>query len=581
MLRPLFSDGDQDPNEFLGHCPTLRYRPAAPLRIASGPDEWVAPTPDSILRRIVAFKSNLGLRLAVTDEERQKKNAICDRLIKEGIDGRNNEEAGARTCRLTDLAGELGREDGIACALVWYEALEKRGVSGKQAIALDFGRANAIASDRYGTNWTWEQPTLVREIFYLRRAISNPLFEQSHAFIKCMCLNNLGNRLRVAGRAIEALDCWRRVIEVKPNFGMSLCNRARMLAFYAHSGALEDRDEQALFYWLAHREASAATAPTADYGHQDVAGVNRNLAKELKEWIESFLDVKEIAALDPLKDQNIPATKEELDYRHWCLANCLYLNPFNDVGPYSAAADDSIGLGAHVVMVDAPNKFQSFFDQMKQEYVSARWLLYEGLKTKLPHFSDRNVPLFATEPRPTLCLAVEKVKAAYRISYSLFDKIGFFMNAYMELGIPERQVTFRTLWRPNDKAPIRREFDQTGNGFFCALYWLSKDFFETANDEVAEPQARRLSEIRNSLEHKYLRITTDALPTAPAEDLALMVPRSQFDAKSVHLLRLARAALIYLSIGVHFEEQRREPSRASMNLEEIPLVPYLPDAEKM
>jgi GH35 family endo-1,4-beta-xylanase len=53
----------------------------------------------------------------------------------------------------------------------------------------------------------------------------------------------------------------------------------------------------------------------------------------------------------------------------------------------------------------------------------------------------------ATEPKPSLCLAVEKIKAAYRIAYSLFDKIGFFINAYMELGIPERQVTFRTLWR--------------------------------------------------------------------------------------------------------------------------------------
>lgn len=42
---------------------------------------------------------------------------------------------------------------------------------------------------------------------------------------------------------------------------------------------------------------------------------------------------------------------------------------------------------------------------------------------------------------------------------------------------------------------------------FCALYWLTKDFFEKPSDEVAEPQARGLSEIRNFLEHKYLRVT--------------------------------------------------------------------------
>ena len=106
-----------------------------------------------------------------------------------------------------------------------------------------------------------------------------------------------------------------------------------------------------------------------------------------------------------------------------------------------------------------------------------------------------------------LWLAVENVKAAYRISYSLFDKVSFFMNAYMELGIPEAQVSFRRLWRTDEKKPIRKEFDSTDNWAFCALYWLAKDFFEKANDEVAEPQARGLCEIRNHLEHKYLRVT--------------------------------------------------------------------------
>jgi hypothetical protein len=31
----------------------------------------------------------------MTDKERERKNAICDLLIKEGIDGRSDEDAGA------------------------------------------------------------------------------------------------------------------------------------------------------------------------------------------------------------------------------------------------------------------------------------------------------------------------------------------------------------------------------------------------------------------------------------------------------------------------------------------------------
>jgi hypothetical protein len=113
------------------------------------------------------------------------------------------------------------------------------------------------------------------------------------------------------------------------------------------------------------------------------------------------------------------------------------------------------------------------------------------------------------------------------------------------------------------------------------LYWLAKDFFEKANDEVAEPQARGLSDIRNHLEHKYLRVTVAESPPAPPDDLAFMVSREQFERKAVHLLKLARAALMYLAIGVGFEEKRREPGRVGLPIEELPATPQVADDEKI
>lgn len=418
---------------------------------------------------------------------------------------------------------------------------------------------------------------LEREIFYLRRAVSNPTFSQASDVTKCKCLNSLGSRLRVAGRAIEALEYWRRALEVQPNFGMALCNRARILANYGV--ALDDPNEGALFLWMAHKEASAALAPTALYTDASDERTKES-TKALKEWIESKIDVSGIATIDPLAYRDASATDEERNYRQWCLVNGLFIRPLNDLGPHPVAATDSMGLAQHVVRVDAPHRFESFYDQMKQEYVSARWLLYEGLTSTTSHFSDRDALLAATEPKPSLSLAVEHLKAASRISYSLFDKMGFFLAAYMDLGIPEKQITFRTLWRTGDNKPIRKEFDLTGNWGFCALYWLAKDFLEKENDEVAEPQARKLSDIRNHIEHKYLRITVAEPMTPPPDDLALMVSRDQFQAKAIHLLKLARSALIYLAIGVGLEERRREPSRAGVPIEELPSTPFLPDAEK-
>jgi tetratricopeptide (TPR) repeat protein len=514
----------------------------------------------------------------MTNEDRLHKNARCDLLMKEGIQGRQDEDAVIRTEELAELAIELGREDCLACALAWYEVLEQRGIRDELAILCDTGRANAIAGNRYGTKWQWEQTTLACEIFYLRRAVSHPKFNQIHDTIRCMILNNLGNRLRIAGRFIESLEYWRRALEVQPNFGMALCNRALSLAYYAH--AFEDTGTQALFLWVAHREASAALAPTAVYTHPR-DGNTREATKRIKQWIESVMDLEGMAALNPLTHPDTSATKEERDYRDWCLKNRLYLNPSFYLGWNAVATPDFLGLPSHVVLVDASHTFESFFDQMKQEYVSARWMLYEGLSAKVLHFSDKDVPLNATEPRQTLSLAIERVKSAYRISYSLFDKIGFFLNAYMGLGVPERHVSFRRLWRPGDKKPIRKEFDQTGNPGFCALYWLAKDFFEKENDEVAEPEARSLSDIRNYLEHKYLRITVDEPATSPPYDLAFMVSRKQFDVRALHLLGLARSALIYLAVGIRFEEHRRQPGLTGVPIEEIPLPPDLPDAEKI
>ncbi|MFA5375497.1 MAG: LA2681 family HEPN domain-containing protein [Dehalococcoidia bacterium] len=524
------------------------------------------------------MKEEIKLVAAMMERTRLAKNAACDRLMAEGIEGRQDEDALIRADTLAELSIELGRKECLECALSWYEILDHKGFRDELAIRLDAARANAIAGNRYGTRWHWEQPTLAREIFFARRAVSNPKFNQIPDIERCKILNNLGNRLQISGRVIEAIEYWHRALDILPNFGMTLCNRAQIFVEYAKS--LKDENDRILFLLMAHKEASAALASTAIYTHPRDKR-NLEVTEELKKKIESMIDIEAAAKLDPFTYPDTSSTKEEHDYRRWCLANCLYLNPLNDLGSYTIVTTDSLGLVAHTVPDDAPYTFGSFFGQMKQEYVSARWMLYEGLTKKVLHFSDKDVLLILTEPRPTLSLAIEKVKAAYRISYSLFDKVGFFLNGYMGLGIPDKQVSFRGLWRYGDKTQIRKEFDQNENWAFCALYWLAKDFFEKETDEVAEPEARGLSDIRNCLEHKYLRITLDEPAASPPNDLALMVSRHQFEAKALHLLALARSALIYLSIGVRFEEHRRLRNRNGVSLEELSSPPEFPDIEKI
>jgi hypothetical protein len=65
------------------------------------------------------------------------------------------------------------------------------------------------------------------------------------------------------------------------------------------------------------------------------------------------------------------------------------------------------------------------YNQMKQEYAFARLLLFESQPTDCVHFADRRVRLHNTLDYPSFSMATEKARTAFRLAYSLLDKVGF------------------------------------------------------------------------------------------------------------------------------------------------------------
>ena len=263
-------------------------------------------------------------------------------------------------------------------------------------------------------------------------------------------------------------------------------------------------------------------------------------------------------------------TKRERAYRQWCLERRLFLNDLNDVGARPVAATDVLMLPDLVTPFDSgPPNAIGFFNQLKQEYVSARFLYYQGVTSSGPHFSDREVTLLNTLDYPAYGLAVEQVKAAFRITYSIFDKIAFFLNDYLALGIPDTRVSFKKLWydRQEARRGLRADLPYE-NGLLKGLYWLGKDLYEgeTSYVEALEPHAREMAAVRNHLEHKYLKLHVMGPPTTPragetrtrGEELAFSLARSSFEDRTLELLSMARSALITLSLAVYVEEHRRE-----------------------
>ena len=174
---------------------------------------------------------------------------------------------------------------------------------------------------------------------------------------------------------------------------------------------------------------------------------------------------------------------------------------------------------------------------------------------------------------PAYGLAIEQVRTAYRVAYSLFDKIAFFINDYFSLNIAVGQVSFGRVWKdkggPN--GVLIKRFASSKNSMLRGLYSLSRDLLDPSFRQSTAPDARALAEIRHQIEHRYLKVHEifvgkpgfqQKVPGDVFVDtLAYSIGRGDFEDKAHRLLKLSRAAIIHLTLAMNFEERRR--TRAS------------------
>jgi tetratricopeptide (TPR) repeat protein len=498
-------------------------------------------------------------------------------LEREHLVGLEDDVALDCIAQLVDLAGDRMSEEGLRKALAWCDQLKGKNPGDKVSAVIDYFCANAWANleqllhqhDGRVSRWSWDQPEAEQQILHLRQALNGPGFVQLEPGRQCQILTNLANLLNSSGRFVEALECWGRALALAPKFWMARGNRGVALMHYAR--ALYDPGHRAVFLLFAHRDLEDVSAPdpaTLNWGDPTVL----QYFAQHKQRIEVGADLGTIAAQFEPDGYSLGRSAEERAYRTWCLCNTLFLNPLNDLAAHTIAAQDVLTLPDFVTSLDEPPVVTGFFNQMKQEFVSARWEYYLGIQAHSPHFSDREVLLYNTLDYPAYGLAVERVKSAYKYAYSLFDKIAFFLNHYLALGIKPSQVSFRSIWREKNGDPIhpiREAFQKSENWPLRGLFWLSKDLFDDCHSVMTDPDARALHELRIHLEHRYVKVHEMMLePTSYGshpdpffDTLAYSISRGSLEERTLRLLKLIRGALIYLALAMHREEQRRRAAR--------------------
>ena len=436
------------------------------------------------------------------------------------------------------------------------------GATGLDRVFLLYYQSNtfsAIISSQAtdsGALWDWEQYTAIQNVLSLRRAIHEPSFEAVGPILSCQIRTNLANRLNALGRPLAANEQWLEVLRTEPGFAKALANRAKAMAFFGTM--LYDKGHEVHLLAGARSLYDAALQEDALWESGDRDSFVPMLTEE-RDRIQAHLvemGYDEEFDLDRLP---LGATEEECAYRLWCLRERLFLNPLNEAFVESIAATDVLHLPNHTYKIGETPRFPAYYNLLKQEYVSARYRLYHASHLHDPDFLMGDVLMLDSGEGQALGHYSEDLKAAFRSAYSLFDKIGLFLNDYFRVGLSANDVNFRKVWSEKSSGnsyQIRPVFRGRPNWFLRGLFVLSKDLFDRDFEDVAEPDATELASLRNQTEHRFLSLQHSE--AGMSNDTHRLIPIGDFQGRTLRLLKMAREALIYLSLAMHHEEILRK-----------------------
>ncbi|MGD9807766.1 MAG: LA2681 family HEPN domain-containing protein [Deferribacterales bacterium] len=266
------------------------------------------------------------------------------------------------------------------------------------------------------------------------------------------------------------------------------------------------------------------------------------------------------SSIDTFAKPNYSADEE--GYRKWVLNNNLFANPMNIITKEWVAANDILQFPSHTVKVSEGPYYMAAFSSIKREYCFARHLLYEGIHGFHPKYENDDLYLTDTLDYVSYDGSIEKIKASFRIIFSIFDSL--YKLLYEYFGANSSSVE-KVYFYPSH---FRKHFSSFAkNPFVNALFWLSCDL--TDNDRMKDwkapnPNGKDFRKIRNALEHNWLRVADSKSFYSGEIDYAFKISRESLTDKTLELIRLARAALFYTAFAVRCNEMHNKKDESKI-----------------
>lgn len=375
---------------------------------------------------------------------------------------------------------------------------------------------------------------------------------------------NYGNCLSSLGRSLEAISEYNAALGHVADHPMAWGNLGVELehfAFVARDITILRDANEGLLKALADNRLDQMGEPWA-----------RSYFEKAQQRIERLLtEVGEDTPLGKPKPPK-PATPYHQAYSQFCVKHELFLNFCLKGRPCQRVAEDAVGLSLTTPLDDDTTypRLARVVNEIKERYAAARLVLFEACN-----------PPFDTQPYDEMTyyadnldyavygISPTKLKMAFEGAYNILDKLAFFINAYLGLGVDERRVNFGTVWKGPKSTALRPALAQRRNHHLYGLYDVSTDL---APDGYLE----HLRHIRDYLTHRYLVLHVEGLDwLTSADSPEYHSGYRQLLGQTIQLMQLVRSAVIYLIAFIDKEERaKRQDAQGIIPPMRVP--PYRP-----
>ncbi|PWB14105.1 hypothetical protein DCO44_10285, partial [Acinetobacter sp. AM] len=239
----------------------------------------------------------------------------------------------------------------------------------------------------------WYSKNLINTVNLYQKSVYFLRNETKNISLLSDVLTNLGNFLSSQGRSFCAQYYWDKAIEINRN-PVAIVSKAKDILFRTEQ--LYEDSHKFIHYYFANNFILEAYLNIDQLEEEQKISLQQDHSLYIfHQWYEQNFKENEFDYLIEYKQKT--STKTESRYLNWVAQNKLFINDLNDLLNEEIVFQDVLGLPSMVQKINSTLSlkeslvFHSNFDELRNEYTYARFLIFQAseIKEDSEHFYNR------------------------------------------------------------------------------------------------------------------------------------------------------------------------------------------------